>query len=83
MTYNMMNDFCPNSLRGRFVTRSEISCYSTRNQLDIGIPKLNLKFSKGTFFYSGAKTWNEIPGNIRMSPTISMFKRDFNEFLQS
>ena len=35
MTYKMMNGFCPDSLRGKFITRSEISSYLTRNQLDI------------------------------------------------
>ena len=62
---------------------SDISSYSTKNQLDIDIPGQNLKFSKGSFFYSGAKTWNEIPRNIRMRPTLSMFKRNLKGFLQS
>ena len=81
MTYKMINGLCPDSLRGKFTTRSEISSYSTRNQLDIDIPRHNLEFSKGSFFHSGAKTWNEIPRNIIMSPTMSMFKRNVKEFL--
>ena len=76
MTYKMMNGLCPDNLKGKFITRSEISRYSTRNQLDIDIPRQNLEFSKGSFFHSGAKIWNEIPRNIKMSPTISMFKRN-------
>ena len=83
MTYKMMNGLCPDILRGRFMTRPEISSYSTRNQLDIDIPRQNLEFTKGSFFHSGAKTWNEIPINIRLSPTISMFKRNLKGFLQS
>ena len=83
MTYKMMNGLCPDNLRGKFITRSEISSYSTRNQLNIDIPRQNLEFSKGSFFHSGAKIWNEIPRNIRMSPTISMFKRNLKGFLQS
>ena len=83
MTYKMMNGFCPDSLGGKFITRSEISSYLTRNQLDIDIPRQNLEFSKGSFFHFGAKTWNEIPRDIRMSPTISMFKRNLKGFLQS
>ena len=83
MTYEMMNGLCPDSLRGKFITKSEMYSYSTRNQLDIDIPRQNLEFSKGSFFHSGAKTWNEIPRNIIMSPTISMFKRNLKGFLQS
>ena len=74
MTYKMMNDLCPDSVNGRFSTMSEISSYSTRSHIDIDIPRQNLEFSYASFFYSGAKTWNEIPRNIRMSITISMFK---------
>ena len=83
MTYKMMNGLSPDSLRGKFIIRSEISRYSTRNQLDIDIPRQNLESSKGSFFHSGAKTWNEFPRKIRMRPTISMFKRNLKGFLQS
>ena len=61
MIYRIMNGLCPDNLRGRLVTRSQISSYQTRNQLDIDTPRQNLEFSKNSFFYSGAKTWNEIP----------------------
>lgn len=80
MICKMMNGLCPDSLRDRFRTRSEISSYSTRNELDIDIPGQNLEFSTESFFYSGVKTWNEIPINIRMSPTISIFKRNLKGF---
>ena len=59
MIYKIMNGLCPDNLRGRLVTRSQISSYQTRNQLDIDTPRQNLEFSKNSFFYSGAKTWNE------------------------
>ena len=83
MTYKIMNGLCSDSLRGRFITRLEISSYSTRNHIDIDIPRRNLEFSKGSFFYSGAKIWNEIPRITMMSPTISLFKRNLKEFLQN
>ena len=78
-----MNGLCPDNLRGRLTTRSEISNYPTRNQFDLDIPRQNLEFSKRSFFYSGAKTWNEIPLQIRMSSTINTFKRKLKEFLQN
>ena len=83
MIYKTMNGLCPDNLRGRLVTRSQISNYPTRNQLDIDTPRQNLEFSKNSFFYSGAKTWNEIPLEIRMSSTITIFKRKLKEFLKS
>ena len=83
MIYKIMNGLCPDNLRGRLVTRSQISSYQTRNQLDIDTPRQNLEFSKNSFFYSGAKTWNEIPSEIRTSSTITLFKRKLKEFLQN
>ena len=55
-----MNGLRPDSLGRRLVTRSQISNYPTRNQLDRDTPRHSLEFSKSNFFYSGAKTWNEI-----------------------
>ena len=63
--------------------RSQISNYPTRNQLDLDIPRQSLEFSKNSFFYSGAKTWNEIPLEIRMSSTITIFKRKLKKFLKN
>ena len=83
MIYKIMNGLCPDNLAGRLVTRSQISNYRTRNQLDLDIPRQNLRFSKSSFFYSGPKTWNEIPLEIRRSSTITMFKRKLKEFLQN
>ena len=83
MIYKIMNGLCPDNLRGRLVTRSQIPNYPTRNQLDLDTPRQSLEFSKSSFFYSGAKTWNEIPLEIRMSSTITIFKRKLKEFLKS
>ena len=83
MIYKIMNGLCPDNFRGRIVARSQISNYRTRYQLDIDTPRQNLEFSESSFFYSGAKTWNEIPLEIGMSSTIIMFKRKLREFLQN
>ena len=61
MVYKIVNDLCLDSLKGRFLPRSHSSNYTTRNQLDLGIPRLNTEFSKNNFFYSGVKTCNDLP----------------------
>ena len=61
MIYEIVNSLCLDSLRGRCIPRSQLSRYTTRNQLDLDIPRLHLEFSKNNFFYSGVKTWNNIP----------------------
>ena len=81
MIYKITNDLCPDSLKGRFSTRSQLSNYRLRNSLDIDVPRQNLEFSKRSFYYSAAKVWNEIPLNIRQSPTIYTFKKKLKDFL--
>ena len=39
MACKVMNNLCPNSLQGKFTTRSQISAYATRNCQDFDIPK--------------------------------------------
>ena len=82
MTYKILNELCPGSIHGQFTMRSQISVYETRNFHDISIPGQNLEFSKRSLHYSAAKMWNEIPLQIRNSPTIFAFKRKLKEYLQ-
>ena len=83
MIYKILNGLCPESLNGKLITRSQISKYQTRNQQDLDIPRLNLEFSKTSFFYTGAKAWNEIPLQIRLSSNVFTFKKKLKEFLQN
>ena len=83
MIYKIINGLCPDNLKGRLATRSQISNYSTRNYLDLDIPRQNLEFPKKSIFYCGAQTWNEIPKQIKTSSTITMFKMKLKEYLQN
>ena len=83
MIYKILNGLCPESLNGKLITRSQISKYQTRNQQDLDIPRLNLEFSKTSFFYTSAKTWNEIPLQIILSSNVFTFKKKKKEFLQN
>ena len=81
MAYKIMNNLCPNSLQEKFTMRSQISANATRNCQDIDISKRNLAFSKKSFLYSGAKLWNDIPLDIRNSPTVLTFKKKLKDYL--
>ena len=39
MIYKITNDLCPDSLKGRFSTRSQLSNYRLMNSLDIKVPR--------------------------------------------
>ena len=77
-----MTGLSPVNLRERFITRSGISSYATRSQFNLDILRKNLEFSKRTFFRTGAEMSNNTPVQIRSSSIVSMFKRNFTEFLQ-
>ena len=51
--YKIVNSLC---LEGKLVPKSQLSNYTTRNQLDLDIPWVNPEFSKNNFFHSGIKT---------------------------
>ena len=65
MTYKILHGLCPDNLRHRFVERSMVSEYKTRNHRDLQITKVRLEHAKRSFYFSGIKNWNDIPGNIR------------------
>ena len=74
MIYKIINGLCPDNLKGRLTTRSQISNYSTRNYLDLNTPGQKLRILQKECFYCGANTWNEIPLQIRTSSTTTTFK---------
>ena len=78
-----MNGLSSVNLRERFITRSEISNYSKRNQFDLDIPRKNQEYSRRYYFHTGAEIWNNTPMQIReIVQHLNKFKRKFAEFLQ-
>ena len=56
MTYKILHDLCPENLRHKFIERSMITDYGTRNHGDLQIPKVRLEYAKRSFYFSGVKT---------------------------
>ena len=80
--FKIINKICPESLHGKFAERSSTSKYNTRNKTDLQIPRLNLDYSRKSFHYTGLKTWNVIPTQLRESNTLTQFKNGLkNHFL--
>ena len=51
MTCKILYGLCPNNLRHKFVERSMISEYGTRNHRDLQIPKVRLEHAKGSIYF--------------------------------
>ena len=73
--YKILHGLCPDNLRHKFVEISMISGYGTRNHRDLKIPKVKLEYVKRSFYFSGVKSWNEIPDNIREQESLARFKK--------
>ena len=69
-----LHGLCPENLRHKFVGRSMISEYGTRNHRDLQIPKVRSEYAMRCFYFSGFKNWNAIPDNIREQESILRFK---------
>ena len=74
MTYKILHGLCPDNLHHKFVERSMVSEYGTRNHRDLPIPKVRLAYAKTSFCFSCVKNWNEIPDNVLEQEFLVRFK---------
>ena len=76
MTYKIVNQLCPEGLQNKFIERSVISKYNTRNRRDRHVQKLKLEYTKRGFMYTGTIAWNNIPQSIRDTDSIVRLKKN-------
>ena len=82
MTWQIVHGLWPKSLRHKFVKRSMVSEYKTRNHRAWKIPRVMLWYAKRSFYFSGVRNWSDIPGNIREQESLACFKERFRKYLQ-
>ena len=83
MTFKIVNQLCPEGLQNKFIERSALSKYNTRNMKDLHVQKLKLEHTRKSFLYTGPKAWNSIPQLIRDTESIVRFKKDLKSHLLS
>ena len=69
--YKCVNTMCPEYLSCKF---KNISHYNTRQVNNLNTIKCKTSMGQRSFTYSGAHAWNDLPGAIKLSPSISVFK---------
>lgn len=79
--YLCFNNLIPKSISICFKLKSEIHDYNTRNPLDYNLPLARTNISMNSIFYKGPKIWNDLPLNIKSSPSLNVFKRRYKELL--
>ena len=64
-------------LRSRIISRSDVSYRDTRATGDgqLEVPGARTEFARRSFFNRGVRSWNDLPLNTRMAPSITVFKR--------
>ena len=83
MMFKIVNMLCPEGLQNKFIERSALSNYKTRNMKNLHIQKLKLEHTKRSFLYTAPNTWNSIPQAIRNAKTIERFKKELKSHLLS
>ena len=75
MTYEIVNQLCPEGLQNKFIERSVISKYNARNRRDLLVQNPKLEYTKRGFLYTGPVAWNNIPQSLRDTDSIVRFKK--------
>ena len=59
-------------IRSRITCRSEVSARETRANVDgrLEVPRARTEFARRSFCARAVRAWNELPGDIRRSPTF-------------
>ena len=52
------------------------------NRLLLSFPKLKLEFAKNSFYYFGAKMYNDLSANIRKKYEFNIFTKILNQYLK-
>ena len=74
--YKILNGLSPARLKSRFLYIHEVSTRDTRHSswLDLYIKKPRLELTKRAFYFRAAYYWNSLPIQVRVAPTLDMFK---------
>ena len=71
--FKCLNGLAPKYMSDMFEQQNH--CYDVRSLHNLKLKKFKtLKYGYHTFSYLGAKVWNNLPGKIKESRNLSMFK---------
>ena len=74
LVYNSIYNQAPNYIREMFLLRS--NGYSLWGHLKVVLPRPTSSYMPHSFTYQAAKQWNNVPDKIRMSESLSIFRKN-------
>ena len=81
--FKIRNGLSPSQCTEKLQTISEIHGYQTRSVTsnDYYLQKFSQSYGQKAFSYIGAKTWNNLPVQVKNAHSLFTFKIRLNEFL--
>ena len=84
LIFKSIHGLAPQYMINNVILELEIKEVRTRrHDLDLFIPKANSEFHKRMLFYRGARSWNELPRNIKDCENLNQFKRLLKRHIKS
>ena len=78
LMYKVMNNQAPPYLKNMFTSVSNLHQYSTRQSMyNLHLTCGKSVSSQRTFSFRGTKTWNNLPNELKISPTLATFKSNY------
>ena len=71
----------PVAMLSKFVLNSNVHCHNTRNSVNYHLPKIRTNISKNSIFFKGPVLWNQIPPDLKNSPSLNCFKQRYKCYL--
>ena len=73
--YRATQFMLPNYFCAMFKSNAEVHMYNTRQKSNLHLNSCRLNLKKFTVCVCGSLLWNSIPVDIRILPTINIFKK--------
>ena len=81
MVHKCLHGQMPNYLSDKFIKRSKIHDRNTRKKDELNLPKCRLKIGQRSFAFRGAKSYNDLPDDIKKTRDTKHFKKNLYNYL--
>ena len=83
MVHECIHEQIPSCLSGKFIQRSKVHDRNTRKRDELNLPKCSLKTGQWSFAFRGAKSYNNLPNEVKQISDIKIFKAKVYKYLLS
>ena len=81
LMYLISKNVAPICLLRKFTLTSEITSYDMRSHLNFYLPLFKTNIGINSVFYKGPKIWNALSEEMKSSPSLNVFKRNYKKIL--